>query len=367
MESTLFERIEPQLRKIESRFEELDAMLGDPSIGADGTRMGALMKERGAMSETVERYRSLKALAREIADTKAELRGATDPEMRSYCGEVLGDLEARWEPAEAALLEEFVRDEDDHVEGAILEIRAGTGGDEATLWASEILRMYARLCERRRWKLELLEEHRSAVDGIKEAILSVKGKGAFAALKYESGGHRVQRVPSTESQGRIHTSAATVAVLPEATEVEVEIHDVDLRIDAFRSSGPGGQSVNKTSSAIRVTHIPSGLVVSCQDEKSQHKNKAKALKILRSRLYDLERQKANQARSTQRKTLIGSGDRSERIRTYNFPESRISDHRIKLNLYNLPAVLEGDLDELIESLASYDREQRLQGLADGIA
>jgi peptide chain release factor 1 len=262
MESSLFERIEPQLRKIESRFDELDAMLGDPSIGADGTRMGALMKERGAMSETVERYRSLKALAREIAETKAELRGATDPEMRSYCAEVLGDLEARWEPAEAALLEEFVRDEDDHVEGAILEIRAGTGGDEATLWASEILRMYARLCERRRWKLELLEEHRSAVDGIKEAILSVKGRGAFAALKYESGGHRVQRVPSTESQGRIHTSAATVAVLPEATEVEVEIHDVDLRIDAFRSSGPGGQSVNKTSSAIRVTHIPSGLVVS---------------------------------------------------------------------------------------------------------
>jgi len=367
MDSSLFERVEPQLRKIEERYEELEALIADPAVASDGTRMGGLMREHGKIAETVQLYRDLRKLLKEISDAKEELGGADDEDMKALAQEVLDELEPQWEPKLTALLADFTKDPDDAIASGIMEIRAGTGGDEATLWARDLLRMYARLCERRRWKVELLEETRSGVDGVKEAILNIKGAGAYAQLKFESGGHRVQRVPETESQGRIHTSAATVAVLPEATEVEIQINESDLRIDSFRSSGPGGQSVNKTSSAIRVTHEPTGLVVSCQDEKSQHKNKAKALRILRSRLYDLERQKQHDARSDARKSLIGSGDRSERIRTYNYPQSRITDHRIGMNFHNHLAVLDGELDDLIESLAEYDREQRLQHLADGLS
>lgn len=362
---SLFERVEPQLRKIEERFEELEAQLADPAVASDSQKMTPLLRERGRIEETVRSFRALCELRSEIAETNEELTGAADLEMQTYCREVLAELEGKREPQEQALLASFVKDSDDSIPCAIMEIRAGTGGDEATLWANDLLRMYLRLCERRRWKVDLMQEHRSGVDGIKEAILEIKGDVAYGSLKYESGGHRVQRVPTTESQGRVHTSLATVAVLPEASEVEIEISEGDLRIDTFRSSGPGGQSVNKTSSAIRITHEPSGLVISCQDEKSQHKNRAKALKILRARLYDMERQKQHDERSNARKGLVGSGDRSAKIRTYNFPQSRVTDHRIKLNLHDLPNVLDGDLDQLISSLAEHDREQRLQDLADG--
>ena len=366
MDTSLFERVEPQLRKIEERFEELEAQIADPAVAGDGARIGPVMREHGKIKDTVSLYRELSKLRKEIADAGEELESADDEEMKLLAREVIDELEPLWEPKLTELLADFTKDEDDSIPSAIMEIRAGAGGDEATLFARDLLRMYTRLCERRRWKVELLEQAHSGVDGVKEAILNIKGEGAYAQLKFESGGHRVQRVPETESQGRIHTSAATVAVLPEATDVEIQINEADLRIDTFRSSGPGGQSVNKTSSAIRITHEPTGLVVSCQDEKSQHKNKAKALRILRSRLYDAERQKQHAERSNARKSLIGSGDRSERIRTYNFPQSRVTDHRIGVNLHNLPAVLDGELDELIESLAEYDREQRLQDLAGGL-
>ncbi|NRA97427.1 MAG: peptide chain release factor 1 [Planctomycetes bacterium] len=368
MDSSLFARVEPQLQKIEDRFLELEALISDPDVATDGARMAAILRERGKIAETVSLFRELKKLAQEIDDAKQELANANGDEgMRGLAQEVLEELQPQWAPKERALLSDFTKDPDDGIASAIMEIRAGTGGDEATLWAGELLRMYSAVCDRRRWKVEMMDLTPSAMKGgVKEAVLNIKGEGAYAALKYESGGHRVQRVPETESQGRIHTSAATVAVLPEATEVDVRITEADLRIDTFRSSGPGGQSVNKTSSAIRITHVPTGLVVSCQDEKSQHKNKAKALKILRTRLYDVERQKQHAERSSQRKLLIGSGDRSERIRTYNFPQTRVTDHRIKVNLHNLQAVLDGELDELIESLAEYDREQRLQDLAGGL-
>lgn len=359
---SLYERIAPQLRVLEARFEELERLLSDPGGGGHGGRVAEWLRERGRIESTVNLARRIRAVDGEIASTQAE-RQAADGEMRAYCDEVLEELRERRESLEQEILAEFVRDEDDDVAGAILEIRAGTGGDEATLWASDLMRMYTRFCERRGFRLEVLSLSVSDVEGVREAFLKIRGDGCFAALKYESGGHRVQRVPETETQGRIHTSAATVAVLPEASEVQVVIHDSDLRIDSFRSSGPGGQSVNKTSSAIRVTHEPSGLVVSCQDEKSQHKNKAKALAILRSRLYDLERRRQHDERSSKRKSLIGSGDRSERVRTYNFPQSRVTDHRINVTQHNLFAVLDGELDSLIEALAARDREERLQDLA----
>ena len=364
--ASLFERIEPQLQALESRLEELDVQLADPDVASDGSRMAGVLRERGRIEPTVTLTREIRKLHGERAFTANELESADDPEMKSYCEELLTDLNEQIEAKEQELLAAFVKDDDDDVSGAILEIRAGTGGDEATLWAGDLLRMYTRFCERNRYKMETMSFYPSEVDGVKEVIVNVKGASCYAALKFESGGHRVQRVPETETQGRIHTSAATVAVLPEVSDVQVEVRDQDIRIDTFRSSGPGGQSVNKTSSAIRVTHEPSGLVVSCQDEKSQHKNKAKALAILRSRLYDLERQKQHEARSSQRKSLIGSGDRSERIRTYNFPQSRVSDHRINLTQHNLTAVLDGDLESLIEALSEHEREVKLQDLAQGL-
>ncbi len=364
MDSTLFDRVEPQLTKIEQRFAELEAQVSDPDVVCDSARLQAVLRERGRIVRTVELYRQLVRLKSEISDARQELADA-DPDMQALAQEVLDELVPQWEPCQRELLADFTKDPDDAIPSSILEVRAGTGGDEAALWAGDLLRMYTAFCERRGWKPETLDVTPTPMGGVKEVVLRVKGDGAYAALKFESGVHRVQRVPETESQGRIHTSAATVAVLPEATDVEIRINEADLRIDSFRSSGPGGQSVNKTSSAIRVTHEPTGLVVSCQDEKSQHKNKAKALQILRTRLYDMERQKQHAARSDKRKSLIGSGDRSERIRTYNYPQTRVTDHRIKLNLHNLQVVLDGDLDELIESLAEHDREQRLQDLSVG--
>ncbi|HMS16508.1 MAG TPA: peptide chain release factor 1 [Planctomycetota bacterium] len=365
--SSLYERIAPQLSVIEARFEELEGLLADSHVASQGAKMVELLRERGRIESTVALARAIRALDSELKASEALRESSSDSEMQAYCDEVIAEVLAKRERLEQEVLEEFVKDEDEDVDGAILEIRAGTGGDEASLWAGDLLRMYIRFCEREGFRTEILSISPSEVSGVKEVFLQVKGKSCFSILKYESGGHRVQRVPTTETQGRIHTSAATVAVLPEASEVQVAIHDQDLRIDSFRSSGPGGQSVNKTSSAIRITHEPSGLVVSCQDEKSQHKNKAKALAILRSRLYDLERQRIHDERSSKRKSLIGSGDRSERIRTYNFPQSRVTDHRINLSQHNLVAVLDGDLDSLLKALCDHDREDRLQALASGNA
>jgi peptide chain release factor 1 len=284
------------------------------------------------------------------------------PEIREMAGEELAQLQAQLPEAERALALKLLPSDAADQRPAMLEIRAGTGGDEAALFAGDLFRMYQRYAENQGWAVELISASSAEVGGYKEVVASVRGQGVFARLKYESGVHRVQRVPVTESGGRIHTSAATVAVLPEAEEVDVQINDSDLRIDVYRSSGPGGQSVNTTDSAVRITHLPTGLVVIQQDEKSQHKNKAKALKVLRTRLYEQERERLASERAGARKSMVGSGDRSERIRTYNFPQGRVTDHRINLTLHRLPEILEGQLDELISALISEDEAERLASL-----
>ena len=326
-----------------------------------GEEMAKYSKEYSDLTplvRAIEAYRKASAEARELAtlaeDTTsdAEMCKLAEVELR----EVNGRLPALEHDLKLLLLPKDVADE----KNAILEVRAGTGGEEASLFAANLLRMYQRYAEGRGWRFELLSLSETGLGGVKEAIANIGGKGAYARLKFESGVHRVQRVPVTEAGGRIHTSAATVAVLPEAEEVDIKIEDKDLRIDVFRSSGPGGQSVNTTDSAVRITHLPTGLVVSQQDEKSQHKNKAKALKVLRARLYERERQMLADARSAQRREQVGTGDRSERIRTYNFPQSRVTDHRINMTLYRLDAVLSGEsLDELIEALVTDDQTRRL--------
>ncbi|MEZ6195256.1 MAG: peptide chain release factor 1 [Planctomycetota bacterium] len=350
------------LRKMSERLDEIESSISDPDVIADHARYTALLKERGGLTARVAAYRAHRALERDLADARDLVESVSDAAEREAFAEEVERLEAEIAEAYEHLRETFVTEDEDAHRDVILEIRAGTGGDEAALFAGDLFRMYELFAERMGWEIEVLEVAPGAVGGYRELIANVTGEGVYKYLRYESGGHRVQRVPATESQGRVHTSAATVAVLPEASEVEVEIQEKDLRIDAFRSSGPGGQSVNKTSSAIRVTHVPSGLVVSCQDEKSQHKNRAKALKILASRLYDLERARVHAERSSSRKAQIGSGDRSERIRTYNFPQNRISDHRIGLSLYNLDRAMQGELEPVIEPLMNHDRELRLQAL-----
>jgi peptide chain release factor 1 len=311
-----------------------------------------------------EAARELRRLRAEI-EVLDEMLADPSPGIREMAQEELAQLEAQLPEAERTLaLKLLPRDAADE-RAAMLEIRAGTGGDEAALFAGDLLRMYQRYAESRGWRFEIISASASEVGGYKEAIASVAGSGVFARLKFESGVHRVQRVPVTESGGRIHTSAATVAVLPEAEEVDVQIDDKDLRIDVYRSSGPGGQSVNTTDSAVRITHLPTGLVVIQQDEKSQHKNKAKALKVLRTRLYELERERLASERAGARKSMVGSGDRSERIRTYNFPQGRVTDHRINLTLHRLPEILEGQLDELIGALTAEDEAERLASLDDG--
>jgi peptide chain release factor 1 len=343
----------------ERRFEELSAKLSDPAIFGDPGRLKELSREHSALQEVVEVGRALEGVRRELEETQALLEdSAGDPEMQAMAREEAARLRAevaRLEPQLAALL--TPRDPLDDRD-AVMEIRAGTGGDEAALFAGDLLRMYTRYAETHGFKLETLSFSEGGMGGVREAIMVVRGPNAYGALRYESGVHRVQRVPATESQGRIHTSAATVAVLPEAEEVDVQIHDNELRIDVFRSSGPGGQSVNTTDSAVRITHLPSGLVVSCQDEKSQHKNKDKAMGVLRSRLLDLRVAEQEAERARERKTQVGTGDRSAKIRTYNFPQSRITDHRIGYTTHALQQVLDGDLDELIEQLRIAGREER---------
>jgi len=319
-----------------------------------------LLKERANLEEIVMKYNEYSDISGQIADNKAMLDGNNDDEFRQMLYEDIQQLNEQRERIEEELRILLLPKDPNDDKNVIVEIRAGVGGDEAALFAGNLLRMYTRYAERNRWKIEMLSINDIGIGGYKEAIFLIAGKGAYSRLKYESGTHRVQRVPETESGGRIHTSAATVAVLPEAEDVEVEINPLDLRIDVYRSSGNGGQSVNTTDSAVRVTHMPTGIVIACQDEKSQLKNKDKALKILKARLFEIEQQKQNDEIAENRKSQVGSGDRSERIRTYNFPQGRVTDHRVNLTLYKLDEVLDGAIDEFINSLITSDQAERMK-------
>ena len=347
--------ISPQrIASLLARRDEVQAMLATGNLAAD--KFVALSKEYAEVEPVAQAAAELQRLRAELIDLEAM---ADDPEMRDMAAEEAQAIREGLPAAERALALSLLPKDAADERSAMLEVRAGTGGDEAALFAGDLFRMYQRFAENHGWKVELISASSADMGGYKEVVASVTGKGVFAQLKFESGVHRVQRVPVTESGGRIHTSAATVAVLPEAEEVDVQIDDKDLRIDIYRSSGPGGQSVNTTDSAVRIVHMPSGLVVIQQDEKSQHKNKAKALRVLRTRLYELERERLHSARAGARKSMVGSGDRSERIRTYNFPQGRVTDHRINLTLHRLPEILEGAMEELVGALISEDEASRL--------
>ncbi len=349
-----------RLDEVEHRFEELAAQLSDPKVLAHQDQCQKLSKEYSDLKEIVEAYRVYKRTIRELEESR-ELTKGGDPEVVALARQEMEDLAAKKSALETQLKFLLLPKDPNDGKNVFLEIRAGTGGDEASLFAADLLRLYLRFAERRGWQAELVTKSETGLKGIKEAIVLLKGQNVYSHLKYEGGVHRVQRVPVTEQSGRIHTSAATVAVLPEAEDVDIKIEDKDLQIDVMRAGGPGGQSVNTTDSAVRVTHIPSGLVVCCQDEKSQHKNKAKALGVLRARLLELEQRKQNAEIASQRKSMVGSGDRSERIRTYNFPQNRITDHRIGLTLHRLDAVMDGALDEIVNALRTYYQTEMLKG------
>jgi peptide chain release factor 1 len=349
-----------RLKKIENQFEDLEQRLTDPEVIRDQELYQKSRKEHAELAPLVRAFRRYRQVQQELTDSQALLKEDTDEEMKDLAREEIDSLKGRATALEEELRLLLLPKDPNDEKNVILEIRAGTGGEEAALFVGDLFRMYSRLAERHRWKVEVLSHSPSGMGGIKEIIASISGDRVYSQLKYESGVHRVQRVPVTESQGRIHTSAVTVAILPEAEEVDVQINSEELRIDVFRSSGPGGQSVNTTDSAVRVTHVPSGLVVICQDEKSQHKNKAKALKVLRSRLLDLKQGEQQQQIAQERKSQVGTGDRSERIRTYNFPQSRITDHRLGLTFHRLESMLDGDLDELLQTLTTHHRTLALQ-------
>ncbi|HOV85868.1 MAG TPA: peptide chain release factor 1 [Syntrophobacteraceae bacterium] len=349
-----------RLQSVEEKYRKLEEDLSNPEMLANQKEYQRVAKERSDVAPLVEVYRQYKALKQELQDNHELLNEEPDPEMRELIRQEISDLRQKLQAVEDELKFMLAPKDPNDEKNVILEIRAGTGGEEAALFAADLFRMYTRYAEIRRWKVEVLDSHPTGIGGFKEIIAAINGKGAYSRLKYESGVHRVQRVPLTESQGRVHTSAVTVAVLPEAEEVDVYIDPNDLRVDVFRSSGPGGQSVNTTDSAVRITHLPSGLVVICQDEKSQHKNKAKALKVLRARLLDQMQREQEAKIAQERKSQVGTGDRSERIRTYNFPQNRVSDHRVNLTLYRLDAVLNGELDEIIDPLAAHSHAEALQ-------
>ncbi|MEX2121870.1 MAG: peptide chain release factor 1 [Pirellulales bacterium] len=340
-----------------ARFEELDRRLIDPAVLGNSGQLAAVARERGSLARLATKYRRFKELNREISEALAMLEGH-DPELRELAEAELPKLKAEREEYWNELLDLTVGGEDSNRARCVMEIRAGTGGDEAALFARDLYEMYKRFAENKGWKIEVLELHATELGGFKEVILGVEGEGAYRELQYESGGHRVQRVPETEAKGRIHTSAATVAVMPEPEDVEIDLKPDDYRLDLFSASGPGGQHVNKTTSAVRLTHYETGIVVSCQDEKSQHKNKAKALRVLKTRLYEQKRAAEHARRAQERKTLVGSGDRSQRIRTYNFPENRLTDHRINLTLYKLDSIMQGNLEPVLDKLIEYDRQEQ---------
>ncbi|MBR6388191.1 MAG: peptide chain release factor 1 [Thermoguttaceae bacterium] len=339
-----------------ARFEELERQMNDPDVLADSSRLAAVAREHGSLAKLCGKYRRFKKLNEEIEEAKEMLEG-DDPELRELAESELPELRAEREVHWNELLDMTIGGEDANRSRCIMEIHAGTGGDEAALFARDLYEMYRHFCESKKWKIEIMSMNATEMGGFKEITLGIDGEGCFRELQFESGGHRVQRVPETEAKGRIHTSVATVAVMAEPEDVEIELKESDYRVDRFCASGPGGQHVNKTASAIRLTHFETGLVVSCQDEKSQIKNLAKALRVLKTRLYELKRSQEQAKRSQERMSKLGSGDRSERIRTYNFPENRVTDHRIGLTLYKLDVILAGDLSPVIDALLDYERQE----------
>lgn len=342
------------------KYEELSKKVSDPEVIADQPVWQKHIKEMGEMEPIVKKYREYKSAKEGIDEAKEILETEDDAELKEMAKMELAELEEGIVQIEDELKVLLLPKDPNDEKNVILEVRAGTGGDEAALFGQDLLRMYLRYAERNHWKAEVLEINDTGIGGIKEAVVLIKGKGAYSRLKYESGTHRVQRVPETESSGRIHTSAATVAVLPEVDDVDVEVNPNDVRVDVYRASGNGGQCVNTTDSAVRLTHEPTGLVVTCQDEKSQIKNKEKAFKVLRARLYDLMMQKQNEEISAERKSQVGSGDRSERIRTYNFPQGRVTDHRIGLTLYKLENILDGEIDEIIDAMTTHEQAEKMK-------
>ncbi len=352
-----------KLEGVIDRFMEVEGLLSDPTVLSDQNRFRELTREHSDLSEPVEVYRRYKVVKQEIEDNREFLRD-DDPDMREMAREELPVLEKESEELGQRLTLLMLPKDPNDGKNIVLEIRAGTGGDEAALFASDLFRAYSRYAERHRWKVEIMSSSESGVGGFKEVIAMITGQNVYSRLKYESGTHRVQRVPDTETQGRIHTSACTVAVLPEAEDVDLDIDPTDLRVDVYRASGAGGQHVNKTESAVRITHIPTGVVVACQDEKSQHKNKARAMKVLRSRILDAMQAEQHAQMAADRKSQVGSGDRSERIRTYNFPQGRCTDHRIGLTLYKLDGIMQGDLDEIFDALTTYYQAEMMAGKDD---
>ncbi|MDQ0177542.1 peptide chain release factor 1 [Bacillus chungangensis] len=349
-----------RLDAVEARFEKLNELLSDPEIVSDPQKLKEYSKEQSSIAETVETYREYKEMNSEYKDAKMMLEDKLDPDMRDMVKEEMDSLAEHLKDLEAKMKILLLPKDPNDDKNVIMEIRGAAGGDEAALFAGDLYRMYSRFAENQGWKTEVIDANSTGLGGYKEIIFMVNGKGAFSKLKFENGAHRVQRVPETESGGRIHTSTATVAVLPEAEEVEVDVHEKDIRVDTFASSGPGGQSVNTTMSAVRLTHIPTGIVVSCQDEKSQIKNKEKAMKVLRARIYDKFQQEAQAEYDANRKSAVGTGDRSERIRTYNFPQNRVTDHRIGLTIQKLDQILEGKLEEFIDALIVEDQSSKLE-------
>ena len=353
-----------KIRQIQSRYEEVERSLGDPTIVGDRKAYRDAMREQRQLAPIVEIGRQYEKLLSDLEGADELMRAAGDPELRELAEVEFAELRERRESMEEEIRVLLIPPDPDDSKNCIVEIRAGTGGEEAALFAGDLYRMYQRYAERNGWRLEMLDFSESDLGGFKEVVLQLSGEGAFGAMKWESGVHRVQRVPATESQGRIHTSTVTVAVLPEAEEVDVHIDEKDLRIDVYRASGAGGQHVNKTESAVRITHLPSGIVVAMQEEKSQHKNRAKAMKVLRARLFDAERARAHGVRAADRRSQVGTGDRSERIRTYNFPQGRVTDHRIGLTVHKIDRVMLGEFDEVIEALVAEDEAARLAAEPD---
>ena len=362
LEKPIEGRLSDRLSAMDLRFQELEQMIGDPEQQANGSKFQEILREHGSLSPLIQLHRKYLACLGELEEANEIIASGSDLELKELAEMELGELQQATKASARAIRMAIL---DQQVEGGddcVLEIRAGAGGDEAALFATDVFKMYTLYAEKKRWKIEILSESETALGGYKDITFAVRGKGAFERLCFESGGHRVQRVPSTEAQGRIHTSAITVAVMQEAQEEEIHVEESDLRVDTFCASGPGGQSVNKTSSAVRITHIPTGVVVSMQDEKSQHRNRDKAMRLLKTRLKEAQDRQKQQEEDALRRSLIGSGDRSDRIRTYNFPQNRISDHRINCTLYNLDRFLTGEIDELLDQLEAHDREERVQGL-----
>jgi len=352
--------MQEKLETLEDRYEELNRLMAQPGVIADIERLHGLAKEQAGIGDLVAKYRDYKKTSRDLEETRAMLEKGMDDEMAALVREELASLEARRESLTGEL-EEALTPKDAYAEkDVIVEVRAGAGGEEAALFAADLLRMYTRYAETRGWHVDVIDSSQSGVGGFKEVIFEVKGKGAYSRLKYERGVHRVQRVPVTESSGRIHTSTATVAVMPEAEDVEVNIKPDDLRVDIFCSGGHGGQNVNKVATAVRITHLPTGIMAICQDERSQSRNKTRAMAVLRARVFDQEQRRHSEEIARERRSQVGTGDRSEKIRTYNFPQGRVTDHRIGLNLHNLESILGGEIDSLIDHLASHDRANRLE-------